>query len=260
MHTPLCFHAEGQPTEYVARGAALGLDEIGFSEHAPMSSGQDGWHMDLEKMPDYIESVERARTDHPDVPVRIGLECDYFPGEEEWIAKLAEMHEWDYLIGSVHYVSPVWAVDDPDPKWVGHWDSTPVEDVWRDYWDRLAGAAVSGLFDFVGHPDLVKIFNRVPAGDLRPYYEATIAALAKSGTAIEINTAGLRKPVGELYPAPEFLTMACEAGIGLTINSDAHKPTDVARDFDKARDLARACGFDRTLRFERRQKTFAPLD
>jgi histidinol-phosphatase (PHP family) len=216
--------------------------------------------MDIEKIPEYLELVAVARAENPEIPVRIGLECDYFPGEESWIEKLAAMHDWDYVIGSVHYISPEWAVDDPAPRWVGRWDATPVEEVWRDYWDRLASAASSRLFDFIGHPDLVKIFNRVPAGDLRPYYESTISALAESGTAIEINTAGLRKPVNELYPAPGFLVLAQEAGVALTINSDAHKPADVARDFDKARDLARACGYAETIRLEKRRRRSVPLD
>jgi histidinol-phosphatase (PHP family) len=115
------------------------------------------------------------------------------------------------------------------------------------------------LFDFVAHPDLVKKFGFKPVGDLRKFYEPSIVALAEKNGAFEINTAGLRKPVGELYPDGVFLKMAREAGVPLLINSDAHAPQEVGADFEKAVAAAREAGYTQTVRLSRRQQSFTPL-
>jgi histidinol-phosphatase (PHP family) len=254
MHTPLCRHAVGEPSEYAAHAVALGLPEIGFSDHSPMAARFDDWRMLREELPLYFEMIERARADYPSLPIRLGLEVDYLPGQEAWIEELAAMADWDYLIGSVHYITPDWDVD--NPKWLGagRWESQPLEEVWSLYFAACERAVRSRLFDFLGHPDLVKKFGRQPAGDLRPYYEPLIQAMLDTGTAIEINTAGLRNPAGEVYPSRQFLGLALTAGIPLLINSDAHKPQDVGRDFAAALKLARDVGYRETLRFEKRQR------
>ncbi|MEI8340409.1 MAG: histidinol-phosphatase HisJ family protein [Verrucomicrobiota bacterium] len=257
IHTPLCRHAIGLPGEYARVAVEKGLDEIGFADHNPMPEPFDDWRMLLEDLPRYIEMVEEARGQFPELPIRLGLECDFIAGQEFWIEKLAGMADWDYLIGSVHYIAPGWDVD--NPKLIGRFDEHPVAEIWALYWKAFEQCIRSGLFDFVAHPDLVKKFGHRPPGDLRSYYEPCIAAAAEKKVAMEINTAGLRKPVGELYPAPEFLRMACEAGIPLLINSDAHAPEEVGADFDKGRTLATEAGYTQTVRFHQRKRRFVPL-
>ena len=259
MHTPLCRHAEGHPSEYAARAVTLGLDEIGFSDHSPMPEAFDDWRMLREELPRYFELVEEARSAWPSIPIRLGLEVDFLPGHEGWIETLAGLADWDYLIGSVHYITADWDVD--NPKWVGagRWTEQPVEDVWRLYFAACERAIRSGLFDFFAHPDLVKKFGHRPAGDLRPFYEPLIEAAAETNTPIEINTAGLRNQAGELYPSRELLEAACAAGVPILINSDAHKPGDVGRDFGAALKLARDAGCRETVRFEKRRRRTVPL-
>jgi histidinol-phosphatase (PHP family) len=257
LHTPLCKHAEGSPSEYAAAAARLGLDEIGFSDHNPMPAPFDDWRMDLDRFGEYLASVEEARRAFPDLPIRLGLECDFLPGCEGWIGELAGMADWDYLIGSVHYLEPGWDID--NPKWIGRFGEHPLEEIWARYFDALARCARSRLFDFIAHPDLVKKFGHRPGGDLRRFYEPAVAAMAEAGVALEINTAGLRKPVGELYPAPEFLRMAVEAGIPVAINSDAHAPGEVGAGFAEGLALARAAGIRELARFEKRARKMAPL-
>jgi histidinol-phosphatase (PHP family) len=205
--------------------------------------------MSRAELPRYVEMVLEAREQASPFPVRLGLECDFIAGQEAWIEELASMAPWDYLIGSVHYLAPGWDVD--NPKWVGRFDAseTAVEEIWGLYWDAYARCIASGLFDFVAHPDLVKKFGHRPAGDLRGYYEPAIAAAAAGNVAMEISTAGLRKPVGELYPSAEFLRMAWEAGVRIVINSDAHAPEEVGRDFDQAVTAAKAAGYTHSTRF-----------
>ncbi len=250
-HTPLCRHARGEPEEFVERAIAAGLSEYGIADHAPQRpEPYDDWRMLEAELPDYFAWVERARARADGlIPVRIGMEVDWLDGCEAWVEHLAGLAEWDYLIGSVHYLGG-WDFD--NPARISLWEKRGVEEVWAEYWKTYAQMAKSGLFDLLGHPDLVKKFGFRPEGDLRRYYEPAIEAIAAGGCAIEINTAGWHKPCAEAYPAREFLELACEAGIPLAISSDAHAPEDVGRDFGRAIELAKAAGWRETVLFDRR--------
>lgn len=256
-HTPLCKHATGHPCEYAQRAVDLGLPELGLSDHSPMKTAFDDWRMDWEEFPRYLEMVDEARAGFPDLPIRLGLEVDYLTGHEAWIEELSKAADFDYLIGAVHYIAPGWAVD--NPQHLSRFTEGSVEDIWTTYFDLYEKAIRTRLFDFMAHPDLPKKFGHRPSGDLRRFYEPVVQALTDTGTAFEINTAGLRKDVKEMYPALEFLQMARTAGVPLLINSDAHAPGEVGADFGKAIMLAREAGYTETLRFEKRHRRAAPL-
>jgi histidinol-phosphatase (PHP family) len=257
-HTPLCHHATGTPEEYVEAAIAAGVTEFGISDHAPAHpEPHDDWRMLERDLPAYFDWVEAARSRAAGrLPIRVGLECDWLPGCEKWIEALARRHDWDYLIGSIHYLGR-WDFD--NPKWLGRWAETDVEETWTRYWDEYAAMAGSGLFDFLGHPDLVKKFSYRPAGDLRRFYEPAVAAIAAADGAIELNTAGWHKPCAEQYPSSEFLQLACSAGIPLLISSDAHAPAEVGREFDQAILLAREAGYSEAVLLEQRARTFTAL-
>lgn len=257
-HTPLCRHADGEPEAFIDAALAAGLTEYGISDHAPqIPEPFDDWRMSEADFPEYLRWIDRARAHAAGrIPVRAGLECDWLEGGEPWIANLAARYDWDYLIGSVHYLG-VWDFD--NPKWLGRWAESDVEAVWDHYWKTYARMADSGLFDILGHPDLVKKFCHVPIGDLDRFYEPAIDAIAASGSVIELNTAGLHKPCAEVYPAPRFLELACSAGIGLVISSDAHAPGEVARDFPRAMDIAKAAGYSETVLFQKRRRSVEPI-
>ena len=261
LHTPLCHHAVGAPLEYVAAARAAGLSEVGFSDHSPVADPApfDDWRMSREELPRYVEWILEARERSAPFPVRLGLECDFIAGHEAWIEELATLAPWDYLIGSVHYLAPGWAVD--DPKHISRFtaSATAAGEIWDLYWRAYERCIASGLFDFVAHPDLVKKFGHRPEGDLRRYYEPSIAAAAANGTVLEVSTAGLRKPVGELYPSAEFLAMAHAAGVPVVINSDAHAPEEVGQDFARAADAVRAAGYMETARFASRRRSMVLL-
>jgi len=257
-HTPLCRHAEGEPEAFVDAALAAELSEYGVSDHAPQTPEPfDDWRMLEAELPAYFEWVARARTHAAGrLPVRIGLECDWLPGNDAWIGKLRGLHDWDYLIGSVHYLGD-WDFDNPHriERWRGH----SIDEVWERYWERYAGMAETGLFDLLGHPDLVKKFGHVPDGDLSRFYEPVIDAIAASGCAIEINTAGWHKPCAESYPSRGFLELACSAGIPVVISSDAHHPSEIGRDFRRAAEILREVGYSETVRFEQGRKLSEPL-
>ncbi len=257
MHTPLCHHATGNPVDYARVAIERGLDEIGFADHNPMPEQFDDWRMSLTDLPRYFDLVAEARGKFPQLTIRLGLECDFIAGHESWIEKLAGMAEWDFLIGSVHYLPGGFEVD--HPRHMSRHMSGEREELWASYWKTYERAIRSGLFDFVAHPDLPKKFGFRPEGDLRRFYEPAVRALAETGMAFEINTAGLRKDCREMYPAREFLQMAHEAGVPLTINSDAHAPGEVGAAFPEAVALARAVGYRELVRFCKRERSVVAL-
>ena len=257
MHTPLCRHAKGEPTEYAARAFEAGVPEIGFSDHSPMREDDfDEWRMRASELTEYAANVEQARLDHPALPIRFGLEVDYLPGQEPWIREMADLHDWDYFIGSVHYVGD-WAID--DPATLNQWRDRDTMEVWSAYFKNLTDAAATGLFQIIGHADLPKKFGFVPEADCTPLYRTFLTACADTETCIELNTAGLRKECAEIYPHPDILKLARQLGVQITFGSDAHAPHEVGADLDRAVTLARECGYENCCRFEKRQKSMIAI-
>lgn len=252
-HTPLCRHATGEPAELAARAVLLGLKELGFSDHAPMPQDDfDDWRMRAADLDRYVAEVEQARRDHPDLVIKLALEVDYLPGCEDWIRDLAARHPWDYFIGSVHYVSESWAID--NPAQMALWkDREPLE-VWTAYFERLTLAAESGLFDIIGHVDLCKKFAYYPRQDCTHLFTGLLRAVKRRGLVIELNTGGLRKDCREIYPSPRIVHLAAEFGIPICFGSDAHAPNEVGLNFAEAVQLARSAGYTHYCGFNQRQR------
>jgi len=242
---------------FVSAARAAGVDEIGFTEHIYyFTQSRSLWEVpyQLERcvhdIEPYVAAVVEAR--ERGLPVKLGLEVDYVPGREDETRAILAPYPWDYLLGSVHFIDGL-GVDGEEPRML---DVLGVEESWRVYFETLAAAARSGLFDSLSHPDLVKIFGERPASF---DYGPVVAAIAESGVAVEVSTAGLHKPVGELYPHPEFLQACRDAGVPATLASDAHSPDLVGRDFDKALELLSSVGYDTVTVFERRRGRQEPL-
>ncbi|HMI29561.1 MAG TPA: histidinol-phosphatase HisJ family protein [Gaiellaceae bacterium] len=242
---------------FVDAARAVGVDEIGFTEHVYyFKQTRTLWTVpyqvercvyDLES---YVDAIAQARA--RGLPVKLGLEVDYVRGREDETRALLAPYPWDYLLGSVHFIDGLGVDGEPRLH-----DELGVEEAWRRYFDSLADAARSGLFDSLSHPDLVKVFgDRVPGFDYRPIAEA----IADSGVAVEVSTAGLRKPVGELYPHPDFLVACREHSVPVTTGSDAHSPDLVGRDFDRARELLHSAGYETVTVFERRSARQEPIE
>lgn len=258
LHTPLCRHATGEPTDYAARALELGLTEIGFSDHSPMRRDDfDDWRMHFDQLDDYVGKVRKAQMDHPELAIKLSLEVDYLPGQEDWVAELAARHPWDYFIGSVHYISETWAVDNPHQ--MSEWKTRDPWEVWSVYFDRLTQAVESGLFDIIGHADLPKKFRIKPERDVTPLFEAFLRAVVAQDVAVELNTAGLRKDCREIYPSAALCRMMRDGDVAITFGSDAHAAAEVGANWSEALDLARACGFTHWRRFEQRSFEAVPL-
>ena len=232
-----------------------GIAELGVSEHVhrfrqalPVWQHPFWREYAVDDLDEYCAFV-REQTD-----LRLGIEADFVPGAEDRTANLLEAHDFDYVVGSVHFIRDH-AIDMDD---YSVWDTgRSAEEIWTRYFQTLAEAARSGLFDILAHPDLVKVWGRerpLPQGDPRRYYEPAVEAIAESGIAVEVSTAGLRKRAQEIYPAPAFLSMCVEAGAPIALSSDAHRPEDVGADYDRALELLDSAGVRELCVFERRER------
>ena len=246
---------------YRAVAEERGIVELGCSEHVyRFAQALEVWRHPLwrasavDDLDDYAGFV-RGQTD-----LKLGIEADFVVGREDRMATLLDAYDWDYVVGSVHFVGEH-AVDHPDYEVWDHRSQKP-DELWRRYFATLGEAARTGLFDILAHPDLVKLWGArrpVPEGDLRRFYELAMDGIAESQIAVEVSTAGLRKPVGELYPAPAFLEMCLEAGCPVALSSDAHVPGDVGRDYERALELLESVGVSELAVFERRQRRMEPI-
>lgn len=252
MHTPLCGHAVGSPSEYAQTAVKAGLEEIGFSDHAPFVHMRDpGVTMGIEQLPDYYRMIEDVRKEFQGtLRIKVAIEADFIPGYEDKTKAILDDYPYDYVIGSVHFIND-WGFDNPDER--EQWNEQDVNQVYREYFDLLRQTAQSGMYDIMAHVDLVKKFGNRPTEDMTDEIRKTARVFKECGVAVEINTSGAYKPANEMYPALDHLKIYCEAGIPLTFGSDAHDPDHVGRDFDKAVDLARAAGFSEYILFKDRK-------
>lgn len=254
MHTPLCKHARGEPEEYAAQAEKRGLKGIIITCHNP---GPDGWssnvRMSREQFGEYVDMVARARQAWAGrIDVRLGLESDYFPGMESYLEELHQLAEFNHILGSVH--------PQLDYYKEAFWNNDPLA-FQETYFQHLADAAETGLFDTISHPDLVKnSFPKEwdPRHMLSPM-KRSLDRIARSGTAMELNTSGLHKAVREMNPNRHMLTAMRTRSIPVVLGSDAHSPKRVAADFNAALDLLEDVGFTHVSYFIDRQRQDVPI-
>jgi len=246
---------------YRETAESRGVAELGVSEHIHrFTAALDVWQHpfwrqsaqdDLDR---YVEFV-REETD-----LRLGIEADYIRGTEDRMANLLDAHEWDYVLGSVHFLGEH-AVDFDDETDIWRYEAS-AERVWRRYFEAIAESALTGLYDVITHPDLVKIWGKgrpAPSKDPRYFYEPAVEAMLEANVAMEVSTAGLRKPVGEIYPARPMIEMAVDAGVPIALSSDAHTPDQLGFRYDEAVKLLEDCGVKEIAVFERRERRLEPL-
>ena len=252
MHTPLCGHAIGAPEEYARQAIQVGLEEIGFSDHAPLVSHEaPSITMNIRQLPEYYRMIEEVQKKFKsDLRIKMAIEADFIPGYEDKTKKILDDYPYDYVIGSIHFINQ-WGFDDPGQR--DQWNHKDIDSVYFEYYDLLRRCAQSGLYDIMAHVDLVKKFGHRPSIDLTAEVQKTAKVFKECGVAVEINTSGLRKTVGEMYPAQSMLKIYCEAGVPLTFGSDAHDPRDVGRDFVQAVAMAQAVGYIEYVTFRNRK-------
>jgi len=247
-HTTRCNHAQGTIDEYIQRAIELNIDVYGFSEHAPMDFDEH-YRLKFDEMYAYVSDIQHAKEKYKnDIDILLGYEVDWLQGHMDERVLNAEV---DYLIGSVHFIDK-WGFD--NPKFIGAWKEKNVDEIWQAYFEAIEAMAKSGRFDIVGHLDLIKVFKFMPKKEIKMLAKNALKAIKKSNMVLEINTAGLRKPIGELYPSKVLLEEAYALDIPITFSSDAHAVEHIGAGYDLAISMAHDVGYTQAVTFKERQK------
>jgi histidinol-phosphatase (PHP family) len=258
--TPARHFTAANAERYRETAAERGIQELGVAEHVyRFRAALDVWEHPFwrEYARDDLDAYcgfVREETD-----LRLGIEADFVAGREDRMASLLDGRDWDYVVGSVHFLRDR-SLDTEEYSVWGAGESP--ERVWRRYFETVAESARSGLYDIVAHPDLVKVWGTSaprPEGDLRRYYEPAVEAFAETGVAVELSTAGWRKPAAEQYPSRPFLEMLVDAGCPLALSSDAHVPDQLGFEYERAVELLEGLGVTEIAVFERRTRRMEPL-
>jgi histidinol-phosphatase (PHP family) len=259
------YFTAGNVERYREAAGERGIEELGVAEHIHrFVQALDVWehpwyrYWARDDVDEYCEFVRGSG-------LKLGIEADFLPGREDRVQNLLEGRDWDYVVGSLHFLRDD-ALDLHGERDWAAWDiwrgGADPEKVWGSYFETLGEAARTGMFDILAHPDLVKVFAGrvpVPEGDLRRFYERAMDGIAESDVAVEVSTAGLRKPAGEIYPAPAFLEMCLEVGRPVALSSDAHRPEQLGHEYERALELLNGLGVTEIAVFERRARRMEAL-
>ncbi|MCW8895640.1 MAG: histidinol-phosphatase [Sulfurimonas sp.] len=249
-HTSLCNHADGDINEYIEKAIECNIKYFGFSDHAPMDFDTK-YRMSFDDMYKYEKDVLSAKEKYKDkIEVLLGYEVDYLKGYMDDRVLNANV---DYLIGSVHFIDE-WGFD--NPEFIGNYEHQDIDEIWQKYFNAIEEMAQSRLFDIVGHLDLIKVFKYMPNRDINDIAKNALLAIKEADMTIEINVAGLRKPIGEIYPSTSLLVEAKKLDIPITFASDAHKPEQVGLFSDEVLAIAKSIGYSECALYRKRKREF----
>jgi histidinol-phosphatase (PHP family) len=258
IHTKLCKHAEGELFDYIEKAINLGIEEIAFTDHIPLPGNFDSVHrMKLNDIDIYTRWVMRAKANYPEITIRYGIEADFYEGFEDFTEKFLNQYDFDLVIMSVHFIRH-WSKG----NWVFdyHFPDKSKEEIFKDYLSTIVKGVKTGLFDVLGHPDIIKS----PGDSLLQIIPNEVIQLLKivkkSGMAVELNTSGYRKNVGEPYPGLDWLPVLRDYAVPLTTGSDAHHPSQVGLRFNslyhkiKEQDIGYLVVYDKRRQIEQKIK------
>ena len=240
-------------SDYVDEAVKRKIDEVGFSDHVNFKKVD--WSMNLTDLPNYVNKITQLKRTSK-ISIKMGLEVDFVPFKMNKLMRMINKFDFDYLVGSVHFIGE-WGFD--DEKQMYKWKRKNVDEVYQQYFELVQNMAKSGLFDIVGHLDLVKKFDFRPKKDISGLLLETVEIISGSKMCVEVNTSGLRKPCREIYPSEKLIKMCFDKGLPITLGSDAHSPEEVGADFDKAVDLLKKIGYVEIVRFTKRNRESVEL-
>ena len=243
-HTYLCNHAVDEPYQYIDKALDLGIDIYGFSEHAPMNGYDTKYRLQQKDIKLYEDIIKDLQVKYQDkIKILLAYEVDFLQGD--YLQKEILNAKVDYLIGSVHFLyqkeSDIWGFD--NPEFIGHYKNTNIDKIWEDYFEAVEAMSKTNHFNIVGHLDLLKVFNYLPKKDIKSLAQNTIKQIKKSNMILELNGAGLRKPIKEQYPSKQLLELAFEYDIPITFSSDAHSIEQVGFGYESCVELAKKVGY-----------------
>ena len=273
LHTHTKYsHGANSPAEMYASALDKGLTLLGFSEHSPRPLGFDYLHEYREQLtrhlPDYAREVLALKAapregGHGPCRVLFGMEMDWLDGQEDYTRAACTAYDFDYLLGSVHFLGR-WGFDDGVEPWKSA-SQEECESRYTAYFTAWEAMIRSGLFNIAAHPDLIKIFSVeqfhiwLAKAESTALIRRCLTALRDAGMAMEISSAGLRKACREIYPAPPIMALAAELGLPVSFASDAHGVDDVAHGFARLASYAKAFGFREHVFFDKGRMTTLPL-
>jgi len=223
---------------YCEVAKSRGIRQLGITEH-------DRYLEEID-----LAAFQEAREKSQDVELRLGIEIDFVPGQEERMDHDSTALPYDYVIGSVHRVDGE-EIDNPEHTEI--YDEWDIYDLYEAYYKNVRQAALSGRFEVLGHADLIKIFGHYPDREIALMLEETVDVVAESGIVVDVNAAGLRKPVGEIYPSRQLLEMFHRRGVPIILSSDAHAPEQVALGYNKSLKLVHDVGYREVVTFKDRE-------
>ena len=229
-----------------------GIVELGFSDHLCLNYPE--WALKKEDFERVKQEIIQLKKETELVNIRFGLEVDYLEGKELEIKEQLSQFPLDYVIGSIHYVNG-WNFDTSTERY----SRLDINKFYSDYSDLLNKAASSRLFDIIGHADVVKKFNFKPSFCLDDYYEKSAKVFRNANVVIELNTSGKDKPCNEFYPSDKFLEFCFLNNVSVTLGSDAHLATDLARYYSEAIQKLISIGYRRIAVFKKRKRSFLNL-
>ena len=269
MRTDYHTHTERGPytvewlEKFLNQAKACGIEDYGVSEHGyrfkqTQSLFDNAWTSvrRTEDLDEYLKMVLDARKKGHQV--KFGIELDYIPGRDQDMREFINSYPFDYVIGSIHWIGN-FGFDVLEFRHI--WDESDVKQVYGQYFEILMQLADSRMFDIVGHPDVIKVFGHEPddTAFLQNWYERLAQKFADTDQVIEVSTAGLRKPVGKMYPAPDFLRACFAKNVPIALSSDAHRPEDVGENYEIAVPYIREAGYSQIVTFTNRQRLLVPL-
>ncbi|MFA5817747.1 MAG: histidinol-phosphatase [Bacteroidales bacterium] len=242
------------PEDYIPPAIAAGLSEIGFSEHLTLFKDLEDWNMNPVNVSPYINHIENFRNKIKNIKIKTGLEVDFFAGKEKEIRDFLSPLPLDYIIGSVHYLGE--KTVDVGPEF---YEGKSIDRLFDSYFDSVCAAAASGLFDIIGHCDLIRIYGYKPSTDQELLYRKLAKIMKSHNVAFELNTNGRNRPLADFYPDRRFLHIFREEKVPVCVNSDAHMPSRVGQYFGEAYDLLRYIGFTEMAVFDKRVRRMVPF-
>ena len=237
------------PEDYVAPAIAAGLSEIGFSEHLTLFKEQEEGNMSPVNVEPYFNHIEKLRNNTKDLIIKTGLEVDFFKGKEKEILDFLSPLPLDYIIGSVHYLGEKSVDFGPE-----FYEGKSIDRLFESYMNSVCAAVSSGIFDIIGHCDLIRIYGFRPSSDPEPHYRKLARTMKKHDVAFELNTNGRNRPLADFYPDRRFLHIFREENVPVCVNSDAHMPSRVGQYFDEAYELLRYVGYNEMAVFNKRKR------
>lgn len=244
--------------QFIKTAEKIGINELGISEHSHLFKETtdiltNDWLKTLQtkELDSYIKIIQE--TNIKIKKIKFGIEMDYVPGKEKETENFLNYADFDYVIGSIHWLND-WGFDILEME--AKWHKSNLEDIYKNYFRLVGELAQTQLFDIIGHFDVIKVFGYQPeqySKELLKVIEDAVLKIKENNMCIEINTAGLRKPVKEIYPKIVWLQLFYEARVPIILSSDAHYPEEVGADYEKAVAAAKKVGYKEAAVFEKRK-------